>query len=250
MPRSGLTPALLGDVEDPLQLGDLLEDQDDGLAHPDAVEGEPDEGLVLVAVRRDEAVRAEVRRERREELGLGPGLEAVAVLPARLDDLVHDDLLLVHLDREDAAVDAVVVVLLDGVDEGVVQLPDGRGEDLREADDDGRRDAAEGHVVDDALQVDEAVRSRASGGRGGSRRRRRRRSPFPSSRCRRASRPRRTFGSAGARGLFAARAGAVLVILGANVKGGRRTVEFSWIRAVKIPVHVLSGFLGVGKTPP
>jgi hypothetical protein len=153
----GLDAALLRDVEDLLELGDLLEDQDDRLAHPDAVQGEADERVVLVAVRRDEAVRAEVLRERGDELRLAAGLEPVAVLAAGLDDLADDDLLLVDLDREDAAEDAVVVVFLDRVEEGLVQLLHGLVEDLREADHDGRRDAAQGDVVDDALEVDEAV---------------------------------------------------------------------------------------------
>src|SRR5271169_5091461 len=156
-PDQGLHAALLRDVEDALELGDLFEDEDHGLAHPDAVQREPDERVVLVAVRRDEAVRAEVLRKGREELGLAPGLEAVAVLAAGLDDLLHDDLLLVHLDREDAAKDAVVLVLPDRVQKGLVQLLHGGVEDLREPDDDRRRDAAQRDVVDDGLEVHEAV---------------------------------------------------------------------------------------------
>jgi hypothetical protein len=156
-PDQGLHAALLGDVEDALQLGHLLEDEDDRLAHPEPVQRELDEGVILVPVRRDEAVRAEVLRKGREKLGLAPGLEAVAVLAAGLDDLLHDDFLLVHLDREHAAKDAVVFVLLDRAQKGLVEFLHGGVEDLREPDHDRRRDAAQGDVVDDSLEVHEAV---------------------------------------------------------------------------------------------
>ena len=156
-PDQGLHAALLGDVEDALELGHLLEDEDDRLAHPDAVQREADEGVVLVAVCRDEAVRAEILRERGEELWLAASLEAVAVLAAGLDDLLHDDFLLVHLDGKHSAEHAVVFIFLDRVQERLVELLHGGVEDLREPHDDRRGDAAQGDVVDDGLEIHEAV---------------------------------------------------------------------------------------------
>ena len=99
---------------------------------------------------------AEVRGDRREQLRLRARLEAVAVAAAGLDDVVDDDALLVDLDREDAAEDVAVAVLVDGAREGVVQVGDGGREDLREADDHRRRDAAQRDLVDDLLQRDAA----------------------------------------------------------------------------------------------
>ena len=52
-----------------------------------------------------------VERQHREQLRLGAGLEAEAERLAEVEDLLDDVPLLVHLDRVDAAVVALVVVL-------------------------------------------------------------------------------------------------------------------------------------------
>ena len=152
----GAHAPLLRDRKDPLELGDLLEDQDHLLLHSHGVERHAHERLVLVSVARDEALGPEVGRDGREQLGLGAGLEAVAVAPARLDDVVHDDALLVDLDREDAAEDVAVAVLVDGARERVIQVRDRRGQDLGKADDHRRGDAAGRHVIHDLLERDAA----------------------------------------------------------------------------------------------
>ena len=55
-----------------------------------------------------------------QQLGLGAGFEAEAVGLAEVEDFLDDVALLVDLDRVDAAVVAFVIVLADGVVEGLV----------------------------------------------------------------------------------------------------------------------------------
>ena len=69
-------------------------------------------------------------------------------------DLLDDVPLLVHLDRVDAAVLALVVVVADRVLERVVELADAVLEDVGEADEDRELDVALAQLVDELLQVD------------------------------------------------------------------------------------------------
>ena len=62
--------------------------------------------------------------------------------------------LLVHLDRVDAAILALVVVLADGGLEGFVDLADAMAEDVGEAKQDRQLDAALLQLIDQLLQVD------------------------------------------------------------------------------------------------
>ena len=153
------------DVEDAVELRDLLEDEHDLLLHPHGIQGHPDEGLVLVAVAGDDALGRQIGRDRGEQLRLRARLEAVAVAPSGLHDVVDDDALLVDLDRENAPEDVPISVLVDRPGEGVVQVGDGRRENLREPDDHRRRDAAQRDLVDDVLERDRPRPLRASGGR-------------------------------------------------------------------------------------
>jgi hypothetical protein len=91
-------------ADDVVELGELLDDDDDLLAELAAEEGEADVVVVLVAVADDEPLGALVHGERDHQLGLGAGLEAVVVVLAGGDDLVDDLAELVDLDGEDAAV--------------------------------------------------------------------------------------------------------------------------------------------------
>ena len=77
-------------------------------------------------------------RHHREQLGLGAGLEAEAVRPAEVEHLLDDLPLLVHLDRVDAAVAALVLVLRDrGLERGV-DVAEAVPQDVGEADRIGR----------------------------------------------------------------------------------------------------------------
>ena len=133
---------LLRHVEDQRDLLGLLHDQDDLPAQGHAAQREPHVGLVLVAVADDEGVAFQAVRERHRELGLAARLEPHAEAPARPDQLVEDLALLVDLDREDAAVDAVVVELLDRSLERAEDLVDAGLEDLREPDEGREADLA------------------------------------------------------------------------------------------------------------
>ena len=93
-----------------------------------------------------------------QQLRLGAGLEAEVVRRAEVEHLLDDLPLLVDLDRVDAAVAALVLVLGDRRLEGVVDLADPVAEDVGEADQDRQLDAAELQVVDQLLQVDGAGR--------------------------------------------------------------------------------------------
>ena len=70
--------------------------------HP-GVQGQVDEGLVLVPVADQERVRVVQVGHGGDQLGLAAGLQAVVVPLAEAGDLLDDLLLLVHLDGEDAA---------------------------------------------------------------------------------------------------------------------------------------------------
>ena len=75
-----------------------------------------------------------------EQLRLAAGLEPEAVLPAEVQHLLDHLALLVHLDRVDADVAALVLVLRDGALEGAVDLAEPVLEDVGEAEQD--RDGA------------------------------------------------------------------------------------------------------------
>ena len=92
-----------------------------------------------------------------QQLGLGAGLEPEVERLAEVEDLLDDVPLLVHLDRIDAAVAALVLVLADGGAEGVVDLADAMPEDVGEAEQDRQLDAAGLELVDQLLEVDRLV---------------------------------------------------------------------------------------------
>ena len=75
-------------------------------------------------------------RRHGQQLGLAAGLEAEAVLRAEVQHFLDDLALLVHLDRVDAAVLALVLVLVDRALEGAVDLAEPVLEDVGEADQD------------------------------------------------------------------------------------------------------------------
>jgi hypothetical protein len=91
-------------------------------------------------------------RERGDEFGLGTRLEPVVVRRAVLDDVEHGLLLLVDLDGIHAAVRALVVVILDGLCERLVDEFDARGEQVAEAQEDGRLHAAFVEAVNDVVE--------------------------------------------------------------------------------------------------
>ena len=93
-------------------------------------------------------------RDHGEQFRLGPCLEAELVGPAELEDFLDDLPLLVDLDRVDAAVAALVLVLRDRRLEGGVDIAQAVLQDVGEAHQDRKADAAELQPIDQLLQVD------------------------------------------------------------------------------------------------
>ena len=79
----------------------------------------------------------------RQQLRLAAGLEAEAVLASEVEHFLDDLALLVHLDRIDAAVAALVLVLGDGALERRVNLAEPMLEDVGEAQQDRSAQTAE-----------------------------------------------------------------------------------------------------------
>ena len=115
---------LVGHREDLVEFLELLDDKDHLLAELQSDEGGPDELVVLVPVADDEALRIGVDGERRDHLGLAPGLDPEVVGKPCVDDFLHDLAELVHLDREDTSVLVAVAAFGDGSGEGLVDPAD------------------------------------------------------------------------------------------------------------------------------
>ena len=123
-------------------------------------EGRLEVGQVLVAIADDEAVFVLHRGEGDEKLRFAAGFESETPRPARVDDLLHEVALLVHLHGEDPAVGALVVVLLDGLPKALVDEADPVLEDPREANEQGQVQAARGEAGGQVVQVDAPVHVR------------------------------------------------------------------------------------------
>jgi len=152
-----LDAGFLGEADDVVEFGELLDDDDDFLAELAAEERETDVVVVLVAVADDEPLRPLVHGEGDHELGLRAGLEAVVEVLAGGDDLVDDLAELVDLDREDAAVAALVALVLDRLVEKLVQLDDAMPEEVLKTDDHRRLQAHAARLVDDIEDPDAAL---------------------------------------------------------------------------------------------
>ncbi len=146
---------LLRVLEHQLELGVLLDHRDDLAAHLLRQHRHLDEFEILEAVADDRRVVGRHRRHG-EQLRLAAGLEAEAVLRAEVQHFLDDLALLVHLDRVDAAVLALVLVLVDRALEGAVDLAEPVLEDVGEANQDRHREAAQLQAIDQPLQIDAA----------------------------------------------------------------------------------------------
>jgi hypothetical protein len=140
-------------IEDEAQLGVFLDDRDDVAADLQAEHRRFDELGVLEAVADDRRV---VVRERHdgEQLRLRPGLEPEPIGLAEVEHLFDDLALLIDLDRVDAAVAALVLVLGDGALKRGVDIAETMLEDVGEADEHGETDAAKLQPIDELLEVD------------------------------------------------------------------------------------------------
>ena len=135
------------------ELGVFLDDRDDVAAHLVGEHRRLDELGVLEAVADDRRVVRGQRRHR-QQLGLRPGLEAEAVGPAEIQDLLDHLPLLVDLDRIDADVAPLVRMLRRWPTGRRRGCPPAMAEDIAEPDEDRQVDAAQLQVIDELLEID------------------------------------------------------------------------------------------------
>ena len=133
-PMTGRMSSSRAGGQDGLQLAQAVHDDDHLAAQLLRQQRRLDVGLVLVAVAEDQRLGVLVQRQRDQQLRLGAGLDAQVEGAAVLDQLLDHVALLVDLDRVDAAVAALVVVLGDGLLEGAGELLDAGAQDVGEAD--------------------------------------------------------------------------------------------------------------------
>ena len=112
-----LDAELPGERDDLAQLLELLDDHDDLLVQLGAEQRHANETGVLVAVADDQAAELALQGQAGEQLRLAAHLQAEIERLARVQDLFHHLAQLVDLDREDAAILALVIELGDRVAE-------------------------------------------------------------------------------------------------------------------------------------
>src|SRR5206468_9857222 len=86
------------------------------------------------------------------------GFQTKSILFSEAVNLFHDVPLLVHLDRVDAAILALVFMLRDRVCKGFVKLADAVLEDVGETDQAGELDVAPAELIDELLEIDARLR--------------------------------------------------------------------------------------------
>ena len=148
-----LDAELLGDGDDLAQLLELLDDHDDLLAQLGAEQRHADEAGVLVAVADDQAADLVLQRQAGEQLRLAADLEAEVERLARIQDFLHHLAQLVHLDREHAAILALVIELGDRVAERQVDRLHPVAQDVLEPDQHRELQPAAFGLLDDIGQV-------------------------------------------------------------------------------------------------
>ncbi len=136
-----------------MQFGILFHHRDDLAAHLLGEHGHLDVFVVLEAVADDGGVVIG-QGHYGHQLGFGPGFQAEAERPAEFEDLFDHLALLVDLDRVDAAIAALVLMLVDGGLEGAVDFSQAVLQDIGEADQDRQVDAAQDEGVDQLFEID------------------------------------------------------------------------------------------------
>ena len=132
----------LGMPDDEVQLGGLLHHRYDVAADLLGQHNHFDVLVVLEPVA-DDGRLVVGNGEDGKELRLGAGLQAVSIGPAELEDLLHDLTLLIDLNGINTTVVALVAMVLHGLLEGGVDVAKAVLQNVREANEDGRGDAAE-----------------------------------------------------------------------------------------------------------
>ena len=144
---------LFGRLQDQAELGVLLDDRDDVAPDLQREHRRLDELGVLEAVADDRRLVVGQRHDR-QELRLGARFETEPVGPAEIEHFLDDLPLLVDLDRVDAAIGALVLVLRDRRLEGRMNFAEPVPQDVGEPDEHRKADAAELQPIDQLLEVD------------------------------------------------------------------------------------------------
>ena len=135
--------------EQNVQFAGHLQHEEQVEAQALGLQAQVDELLILVAVADDAGFGIAHQGDGGDELRLGAHFQTVMVAGAELGDLFHHLLLLVDLDGEDAAVLALIVQVLDGLAEGLVQAGDTGVQDVFHAQQHGHVIAAFTQAGDD-----------------------------------------------------------------------------------------------------
>ena len=136
------------------KLLELLDHHDDLLAELEAEQRHADERGVLVAVADDQAPRVLLQRQRREELRLAADFQAEVKRLAGVENFFHHFAELVDLDRENAAIIALVIEFGDRAAKREVDGLDAVAENVLKPDEERKTQAARTRFVDDLEDVD------------------------------------------------------------------------------------------------
>ena len=148
---------LLRVADDEIEFRVFFHHRDDVAAHFAGEHGEFDVLVVLEAVADDGRVVIGDGHDG-QQFGFGAGFESEAVRPPEMEYLFDHLPLLIHLDRVDATVTALVIVFGDGALEGVSEFAEAMLEDIGEADQDRQVDAAQFEFFDQFPKIDRAGR--------------------------------------------------------------------------------------------
>ena len=139
-------------LKDELQLRRHLQHQNHLQAHLLRIQRQIDELLVLVAIAHDVGLRVVHVGQRRDELWLAASFEAIVILPAVAGDLLDHLLLLVHLDRVNTAVNALILRLGDRGGKTLVQFVDATAQQIAKTHQQRELRAALAQIMHDGCQ--------------------------------------------------------------------------------------------------
>src|SRR5690349_1651911 len=144
---------MLDDVQHVIEFVEFLDHDHDFLSDFRARESELDKLLILETVEHEQAVARLFERERRVELGFRTGFESEVVTRAFAQVLFDDRALLVYLHRVNTHVRALVFELPNRAAKRALKFSYLSCDQLRETQQDGRRDATFGEIIDDFFEV-------------------------------------------------------------------------------------------------
>ena len=139
------------------ELFQFLDHDDDTFAEFAAEQRDADVGGVLVAVANDQAFRVLVHGQRRDQFRFAAGLETKMKLLAGIDNFFDYLTQLIHLDRENAAILAAVIELLNRVSKRAIDRFDPVTKQILEANDQRKTEAAGPRFVYDFEDVDRST---------------------------------------------------------------------------------------------